>query len=402
MHSPLQTVTGILLLALMVFCKPSLTSAVEQSKPPDSAAPINYFMEGNRYRSDGNCEKALENYRKARELRQFGVEWSFYQAVADCYVALGKYDDAIEAYSRVIESARNKALLAEMYSDRGKTYYLKASRGNELDMRHLVLALKDLKEASYNGADIADLEKAITDDEKRKPAKTIPVMTGDKITVTDRKVEVIESSGRIVTGAGDYALYTTRDTVIRDKDSVKVSPAEIRVGDILDFTYANGYYNYAENMLHISPDTITMHRSVPPEELKQNDNDRIKDERIADLEEKLDVLNLILDEMREEMQEEKEKAHEEPVAPVVQEKTKRRSKSKKHVAGKSFKKAFAAKAAPKTGEKKLDSETKEIVKKYLSELKQTPAEKSGEAAAKGKKELPAVKGEPSAKEKSAH
>jgi tetratricopeptide (TPR) repeat protein len=380
-QTPLKIAAGaVLLLSLAIL---SSTSVAQEAKPPDSttAASLNYFVEGNRHRSEGNCEKALESYRKARELNQFRFEWSFHQAVADCYIVLKKYDNAVEAYTKVIEAAGNKALVAEMYRDRGKAYYYKAAQGGELDIKYIDLARKDLREAARSGLDVADLEKTIAADEKNRPHKHAPEITGDSATVTDQKVSVIESPGRIITGAGEYALFITRDTDIQDKDSHKITVAEMRTGDMLDFTYTAGYHNSADNMMHVTAGSITLRRSVPPEEIKRNAGNAGWVRQISALEDKIDDLNLTVEELQEELHEQNEIEKKPSPPPPAPKKSKKKSAAKLP-----SKQTEGGKASSKTGEKKLNGETEKLVKKYLSELKQD-AEGSQKTATPAKKRL---------------
>jgi tetratricopeptide (TPR) repeat protein len=155
--------------------------AAEQSPPPaqqknqpntqktmQSNSKSRSIDEGFKYRAEGRCDKAIESFKKARRDKQFIEDWAYYYAVADCYTALGKYDDALHSYTRIIESTKNRTLIAEMYKERAKAYYMKASGPRGIDKKLLDLTTKDLDEAKLLGMDISDMEKIIALDKKRK------------------------------------------------------------------------------------------------------------------------------------------------------------------------------------------------------------------------------------------
>lgn len=224
-------------------------------------APTNYFVEGVKYRGEGNCEKAIESYQMARKEKQFKEEWSYYLAVADCFAALKKFDEAIHAYTRVIESTKNRSLQAEMFKGRGKTYYMKASKTGNAGAAFIELAKKDLKEAKALGADVADIEKNIAADLERKPAE---VKTEDlSKAVTNQAVVLVEGPDKIVTGDGEYALHLSNETILKDKDGKIITAGDIRPGDVVDFSYSTSYLNRADGMIHAAATIITVHRSVP-------------------------------------------------------------------------------------------------------------------------------------------
>ncbi|MBI5213732.1 MAG: hypothetical protein HY957_10260 [Nitrospirae bacterium] len=140
-----------------------------ETKTAAPEQPVNYIAEGLKHRAEGRCDKAIENFKKAKKSNQFNEDWAFYHSTADCYTALKKYDEAINAYTKVIEASRNRALTAEMYRERAKAYYLKASIPQGIDKSFLALASKDLEEAKILGIDVSDMERIIAGDVKRKP-----------------------------------------------------------------------------------------------------------------------------------------------------------------------------------------------------------------------------------------
>lgn len=239
----------------------ALSGLVAYAEETAGVAPSNYFAEGIKYRGEGNCEKAIESYQLARREKQFKEDWAYYLAVADCYAALKKFDEAIHAYTRVIESTKNRSLQAEMFKGRGKTYYAKASKAGNRGDTFIELARKDLREAKALGADVADIEKNIAADIERKPAE---VKTDDlSKAVTDQAVVLVEGSDKIITGDGEYALHLSNETVIKDRDGKIIAAGDIRPGDVIDFSYSTSYLNRADGMIHAAATIITVHRSVP-------------------------------------------------------------------------------------------------------------------------------------------
>ena len=142
---------------------------VATTKKAEPEQPVNYIAEGLKHRAEGRCDKAIDNFKKAKKNNQFSEDWAFYHSTADCYTALKKYDEAINAYTKVIEASKNRVLTAEMHRDRAKTYYLKAVLPHGIDKNILALASKDLDEAKMLGIDVSSMEKTISGDIKRKP-----------------------------------------------------------------------------------------------------------------------------------------------------------------------------------------------------------------------------------------
>ena len=140
-----------------------------ETKTAAPEQPVNYIAEGLKHRAEGRCDKAIDNFKKAKKNNQFSEDWAFYHSTADCYTALKKYDEAINAYTKVIEASKNRVLTAEMYRDRAKAYYLKAVLPHGIDKKVLALASKDLDEAKMLGIDVSAMEKIISGDVKRKP-----------------------------------------------------------------------------------------------------------------------------------------------------------------------------------------------------------------------------------------
>ncbi len=140
-----------------------------ETKTAAPEQPVNYIAEGLKHRSEGRCDKAIDNFKKAKKNNQFNEDWAFYHSTADCYTALKKYDEAINAYTKVIETSKNRILTAEMYRERAKAYYLKAALPHGIDKGLLALASKDLEEAKMIGIDVSAMEKIISGDVKRKP-----------------------------------------------------------------------------------------------------------------------------------------------------------------------------------------------------------------------------------------
>ncbi len=142
---------------------------VSTTKEATAGQTVNYIAEGLKHQAEGQCDKAIENFKKARKNNQFSEDWAFYHSIADCYTVLRKYDEAINAYTKVIEASRNRTLTAEMYRERAKAYYLKASIPQGIDKKLLDLAVRDIEEAKTLGIDASDMEKIIAVDIKRRP-----------------------------------------------------------------------------------------------------------------------------------------------------------------------------------------------------------------------------------------
>ncbi len=220
------------------------------------------FADGLKYRAEGNCEEAVKSYQMARELKQFKEDWIYYLAVSDCLVALKRFDDAIDAYTRVIDATQNRTLQGEMYKGRAKTYYLKAARPDNIDTKIVDLARKDMERAMGLGADVSDLERTIGEDIETKPALTDTEQK--KNVVTDTPVTIVESPDKLVVGDGEYVVYVTRDTRITDQKGMAIPASDINPGDLIDFSYVMNYQNKADGMTHLSANTIRLHRNVSP------------------------------------------------------------------------------------------------------------------------------------------
>ncbi len=219
-----------------------------------------YFVDGLKYRGEGNCEDAVKSYQIAKELKQFKEDWIYYLAVADCFVALKRLDDAIDAYTKVIDSTQNRTLQKEMYKGRAKAYYLKGARPDTLDMKLVDLARKDMDLARSLGADVSDLEKTIAEDIETKPARADA--EEGKIVITDKPVSVVEGPGKLVVGDGDYVLYISRDTRINDQKGMAIQASDIKPGDLIDFSFIMSYRNKADGMTNLTAKTITLHRNA--------------------------------------------------------------------------------------------------------------------------------------------
>lgn len=364
---------------LVLFCIAAVVSlsplAVCAKDPAQGDSP-NYLAEGNRYRSNGECEKALESYAKARDLRQFLHDESYFLSVADCYVVLRKYDQAIEAYTRAIEGTRNKALLSEMYRNRGRAYYLKAARGATLDMAYLELARRDLREAAVSGADVADIEKSIVRDLKVKKPSPAPDSVEHLNTVTGQEVDVIESSRKIVVGGGKYVVHLSRDTRITDKDAHPLTAFDIKPGDVIDFTYANGYRNTADEMMHVSSHTVTLHRSVPLRERADIEVDRYEEE-LRKIVQKIGELEHAIEELREQQEKRVEEAP--PAVPHKETVPGKKPKQEKPLPAK---KTTPAKTTGEA-EKASGEGTEELSRKYLEEPLEKIRQQYGSPPPKG-------------------
>ncbi|MBF0328363.1 MAG: hypothetical protein HQL10_04335 [Nitrospirae bacterium] len=131
-----------------------------------SASSVNYIAEGNKRKGEGDCAGAIDNYKLAKQHRQFSEVWGFYHSASECYIALRDYDRAIVSYGRVIDSTKNRRLQGEMYRGKGRAYYLKA-KGRTLDAYYVDLAYKSLAEAKARAVDVSDIEKEISSDSSR-------------------------------------------------------------------------------------------------------------------------------------------------------------------------------------------------------------------------------------------
>ena len=219
-----------------------------------------HLVDGLKYRSEGNCVDAIKSYQMAKELKQFKEDWIYYLAVADCFVALKRLDDAIDAYTKVIDSTQNRTLQTEMYKGRAKAYYLKSARPDTIDMKLVDHARKDMDLARSLGADVSDLERTIAEDIETKPARADA--EEGKIVITDKPVTVVEGPDKLVVGDGEYVLYISRDTRINDQKGMAIPASNIKPGDLIDFSFIMSYRNKADGMTHLSAKTITLHRDA--------------------------------------------------------------------------------------------------------------------------------------------
>ncbi len=280
-----------------------------------------YLADGLKYRGEGNCGESVKSYQMARKLKQFKEDWIYNLAVADCFVALKRLDDAIDSYTKVIESTTNRTLQAEMYKGRARAYYLKSVKPDSVDLTMVDLAKQDIESAEGLGADVSDIRRNIRDDTEMKTART---STEEKkeIVITAKPVTVIESTGKLIIGNGEYVLYPYGDTTIKDQQGTSISATDIKPGDIIDFSYTMSYPNKADGMLHISASTITLHRDVEPKPAAVQ-------EKVPDTTEMLifSKLNMLAGEIRD-LNEKLQAAAKGPKKPKVKKKARKKSIAK--------------------------------------------------------------------------
>ena len=84
-------------LTIIVF----LSSALTVSAQSDEKA----IRKGNRYYKSGNYEQAIENYRKALEIRPNNAKAQF--NMGDAYFTKQSYDTAYAEFQKVLELSRN-------------------------------------------------------------------------------------------------------------------------------------------------------------------------------------------------------------------------------------------------------------------------------------------------------
>lgn len=298
----------------------------ETKKPEDN---VNYFIEGLKHRSEGNCEEAIKSYQMARKSKLFKEDWAYHLAVADCYVALRKYDDAIDAYTKVIDSTKNKSLQAEMYKGRGRAYYFKAVRTADIDKKLIEHAGKDLQDAKKLGAEISDIEKNMAEDIAMKPLNDRAVE--ESKSASHRIVSIIESANKMVAGDGEYVIYLSGDTVIKDKSGLMIPVSEIKSGDIIDFTFVSSYRNRADGMLHCAVNTITLNRSTSGKAAIPEGAGKIKDdsETAYYIKMMLQRLDRIDGSLKEIIEMEKQNQAKKEIKPVVKPKPKKKKPRKK-------------------------------------------------------------------------
>lgn len=251
----------ICILAILFCITSGIEGWAEDNRPTDAQNPY-YLVDGLKYSAEGNCEKAINSYKAAWALRQFKEEWIYYLAVADCFTALKRFDEAIEAYTKVIAGVQNRTLQGEMYKGRARAYYLKSLGPDSVDPKIIGLARKDLDSAMGLGADISDLAKNISEDTEAKPA-WVDKEEG-KTVIADKAVTVVEAPTKLVAGEGEYIVYISADTRINDQKGMAISASDIKAGDIIDFSYTMSYINKSDGMTHLSANTVTLHRDIAP------------------------------------------------------------------------------------------------------------------------------------------
>jgi len=158
------------ILAVILFIASSVEVFGETDSKQDCIQNSDYLTDGLKYRGEGNCVESVKSYQMARKLKQFREDWIYNLAVADCFLALKRLDEAIDSYSRVIAATANRTLQAEMYRGRAWAYYLKSVNPHGIDLTMVDLAKKDIESASDLGADVSDLKKNIRDNLEMKTA----------------------------------------------------------------------------------------------------------------------------------------------------------------------------------------------------------------------------------------
>ena len=251
------------ILAVVLFITSGAEVFGEMDSKQDYTQNSDYLVDGLIYRGEGNCGESVKSYQMARKLKQFKEDWIYNLAVADCFVALKRLDDAIDSYTKVIEATANRTLQAEMYRGRARAYYIKAVKPDGIDLTMIALAKKDMERAEDLGADVSDLQRDIRDEMEMKTARTF-TEGKEEIVITAKPVTVIESPDKIIIGNGEYVLYPYRDTIIKDQQGMSISASDVKPGDLIDFSYTMSYRNKADGMPHISAKTITLHRDAAP------------------------------------------------------------------------------------------------------------------------------------------
>ena len=280
----------------------------------------NYLVDGLMYRAEGNCEESVKSYQMARKLKQFQEDWIYDLAVADCLVGLKRLDEAIDSYTRIIEAATNRTLQAEMYRGRAKAYYLKSVRPDTIDPKIMDLAKKDLNSAMNLGADVSDLKMNIKEDMETKTARSEAeagnIITGEPVTI-------IESPWKMIIGDGEYVLYISKDTKIKNQKGMAISASEIKPGDLIDFSFTASYLNKADGMNHLSAKTITLHRDVvttpAEEEMKEKPPSHDAVEMLL-----LSKVNMLADEIKY-LGEKLQAATKEPAKPKAKKKVRKKN-----------------------------------------------------------------------------
>lgn len=250
--------SGVLIIFIFAIFADCMAASAETKETKKTSETANYFVDGIKYRGEGKCEESIKSYQMARKHKLFKEDWAYHLAVADCYVALKKYDDAIDAYTRVIEGTQNKSLQAEMYKGRGRAYYYKSVGAVNLDRKLIELSKKNLEDAKTLGADISEIEKSMAADMGLKPIDSSS--EEEKKAVSSKPVTIVEGQNKMIIGDGEYVIYLSGDTAIKDKNGLMVHPSEIKPGDNIDFTFATSYRSKADGMLHCFVKTVTLKR----------------------------------------------------------------------------------------------------------------------------------------------
>lgn len=279
-----------------------------------------YLVDGLMYRGEGNCEEAVKSYQMARQLKQFKEDWIYYLAVADCFAGMKRLDEAIDAYTKVIGGTTNRTLQAEMYRGRARAYYLKSVSPDTIDPKIIDLAKKDMNNAINLGADVSDLKKDLTEDIETKQAGSVAeagnIVTGEPVTI-------IESPWRMILGDGEYVLYLSADTKIKDQQGMALPSSELKPGDLIDVSFTQSYRNKADGMTHLSAETITLHRTATPkpatEEMTKKPLTPNPVEALI-----LSRVNLLADEMKY-LEEKLQAAAKEPAKPKTKKKTRKKN-----------------------------------------------------------------------------
>ncbi|HKN18994.1 MAG TPA: hypothetical protein VJW95_04290 [Dissulfurispiraceae bacterium] len=314
----------IVILAAIFLMASGAEAFGDMDSQQNSIQNSDYLADGLKYRGEGNCGESVNSYQMARKLKQFKEDWIYNLAVADCLVALRRLDDAIDSYTKVIESTSNQTLQAEMYKGRARAYFIKSVRPDGLDMKLVDLAKKDIEKAENLGADVSELEKNIRDEMEIKTTRTF-TEGKEEIVITAKPVTVIESPDKIIVGNGQYVLYPYGDTKIKDQQGTSISVSDIEPGDFIDFSYTMSYLNKADGMLHISAKKITLHRDVAPKPAAV----AVAPEKVPDTLEMLifSKLNMLSDEINN-VNEKLQAASKEPKKPKAKKKAHRKSIAK--------------------------------------------------------------------------
>lgn len=296
-----------------------------------------YLVDGLIYRGEGNCEESLKSYGMARDLNQFKEDWMYNLAVVDCQLGLKKLDAAIDSYTKIIESTSNLALQAEMYKGRARAYFIKSVNPTGIDARTMALSKNDLDNAAKLGADVSDISKDI------KKETEIRRVENDGKTISSKQVIIIEGPGKMVVGDGEYVLYLSPDTKIKDQNGVEVQAADIKPGDMIDFSFNTSYLNKADGMIHMAANTVTLHRAVETKpEAQEKTQTQQPDTTQMLIISKLDALADEIRELKERLQ----------PAPMEPRKSKVKRKSRKKSAAMDKRQSPSRKQAiPKTEKK---------------------------------------------------